>query len=70
MLQKEFYKFRKECVNGVVINNKYRVTEGELMEVIDNIVIDIKKMGKNLWKIELEEVVVDDSRVLYIEKAI
>ena len=69
MLQKKFYKFRKECVNGMVINSKYKVTKDELMEAIDNIVISLEEVKENIWKIELEDVIVDNSRVIYIEKA-
>ena len=36
MNQYKFYAFRKKCVNGVLINQKYKLTTTELMKVINN----------------------------------
>ena len=43
--QYKFYTFRKKCVNGVLINQKYKLTTAELMEVINNIVVDLKDIS-------------------------
>ena len=45
--QYKFYTFRKKCVNGVLINQKYKLTTAELMEVINNIVVDLKEINEN-----------------------
>ena len=46
--QYKFYAFRKKCVNGVLINQKYKLTTTELMKVINNIVVDLKEINENL----------------------
>ena len=51
--QYKFYAFRKKCVNGVLINQKYKLTTTELMKVINNIVVDLKEINENCWKIML-----------------
>lgn len=68
MNQYKFYGFRKKCINGVVVNKKYTLTTTELMNVIDNIVVELKEVNENCWEILLEENVVDDSNIIYIEK--
>lgn len=67
--QCKFYTFRKKCINGVVINQKYKLTTTELMEVINNIVVDLKEINENCWKIKLEDNNVDNSNIIYVEKA-
>lgn len=67
--QYKFYTFRQECVNGVLINQKYKLTTTELMEVINNIVVDLKEINENCWKIKLEDNNVDNSNIIYVEKA-
>lgn len=67
--QYKFYTFRKKCVNGVLINQKYKLTTTEFMEVINNIVVDLKEINENCWKIKLEDNNVDNSNIIYVEKA-
>lgn len=67
--QYKFYAFRKKCVNGVLINQKYKLTTTELMEVINNIVVYLKEINENCWKIKLEDNNVDNSNIIYVEKA-
>lgn len=67
--QYKFYTFRQKCVNGVFINQKYKLTTTELMEVINNIVVDLKEINENCWKIKLEDNNVDNSNIIYVEKA-
>lgn len=67
--QYKFYAFRKKCVNGVLINQKYKLTTTELMEVINNIVVDLKEINENCWKIKLDDNNVDNSNIIYVEKA-
>ena len=68
MNQYKFYAFRKKCVNGVLINQKYKLTTAELMKVINNIVVDLKEINENCWKVKLEDNIVDNNNIIYIEK--
>ena len=53
----------------MVINQKYKLTTTELMEVINNIVVDLKEINENCWKIKLDDNNVDNSNIIYVEKA-
>lgn len=54
MLQEKFYNFRKSCIKGVLVNEKYKITEQELKDIIDNKVIDLKELDNKTWQIDIE----------------
>lgn len=67
-IEQKFYDFRRRCVNGVLINNKYTVTTKEFKDLIDNIVTSIIELSENRWVLILEEGIVNNNNILYVEK--
>jgi len=68
MNQEAFYKFRKKCTRGVIVNEKYNVTISEVEDAIDNIVVNLKKINEDCWEVTLEEKIIDDTNILYIKR--
>ena len=67
-IEENFYKFRKKCKNGVLINNKYSISIKELKDKIDNIVEELIELGNDRWIIILDNSVEEESRIIYVEK--
>ena len=67
MEQHRFYNFIKKN-DTALVNGKYVETTKNIKEAIDNIVINLEEVYIDKWKITLEEEILDNSNILYIEK--
>ena len=66
--EENFYKFRKKCKNGVLINNKYSISIKELKDKIDNIVEELIELDNDRWIIVLDKESANENNIIHIEK--
>lgn len=66
-IEEKFYKFRRECKKGVLVNNKYVMDILAVKELIDNLVETLIEVNENKWIVITTENILG-SDTIYIEK--
>lgn len=64
----KFYEFRKRCTAGMLINGTYKVSDEELLQLVENIVLELEEVKKGVWKLILTEKILNEYDTIYIEK--